>query len=640
MHQYRRRLPIGAELQPNGRVHFRVWAPKCRRVAVVFECPTSDAKDARSGSGDHELSRTPDGYHEGEFAAAPGTRYGFRLDTGDELLADPASRFQPDGPHGPSEVVDSRQFGWTDEAWPGVPAVGLVVYEMHIGTFTEEGTWTAAARQLPRLAKLGVNVLEVMPVADFPGRFGWGYDGVNLFAPTRLYGRPDDLRAFVGRAHALGLAVILDVVYNHVGPSGNWLDRFADEYFGAHDTEWGRAINFDGPGSGPVREFYLSNAAYWIEEFHVDGLRLDATQSIVDRSADHIVAAVARRVREAAHGRTTWIVAENERQHARMVRSTASGGFGLDALWNDDFHHSAVVALTGHRDAYYTDYFGRPQEFVSAAKHGFLYQGQWYRWQQAGRGAPALDLGPPTFVAFLENHDQVANSARGGRLHQRTSPGRYRAMTALTLLGPWTPMLFQGQEFGATAPFLYFADHDPGLAEAIRQGRAEFLEQFPRLAKPEMLRRVPDPCDPSTFERCKLDDKEREEEGPMWALHADLLRLRRSDPTLAAQGAHGLDGAVLDSHAFLLRLFAAPSDGGADRLIVVNLGGDLLLPVLPEPLLAPPAGRRWELRWSSEAPEYGGSGIAAVETDPGWQLTGESAVLLAAVPSTKGNPAR
>ncbi len=580
---------------------------------------------------EERLARTPDGYHEAEIAASAGDRYRFRLDGGRDLFADPASRFQPEGPEGPSELIDPTAFRWTDHGWSGVRAPGVVVYEMHVGTFTCDGTWCGAARRLPKLAALGVTVLEIMPIADFPGRFGWGYDGVNPFAPTRLYGRPDDLRAFVDRAHALGLGVVLDVVYNHFGPSGAYFDRFADEYFGSTNTEWGRSINFDGPGSGPVREFYLSNAAYWIEEFHFDGLRLDATQSIADRSAEHIVAALARRVREAAGVRATWIVAENEPQQSRIIRSAAAGGFGLDALWNDDFHHSAVVTLTGHRDAYYTDYLGQPQEFVSAAKHGFLYQGQWYRWQEQRRGQPALDLDPLGFVTFLENHDQVANSAAGVRLHQLSSPGKYRAMTALALLGPWTPMLFQGQEFASTAPFLYFADHEPGLAKAVKEGRAQFLKQFPRLAQPEIQRHLADPCAMSTFERCKLDEAARERDGEAWALHADLLRLRRSDATIAAQGAHGVDGAVLGGEAFVLRLFGTPA-GSTDRLILVNLGSDLVLPVVPEPLLAPPAGHRWEIRWSSEAPDYGGLGISEVEANPGWQMPSESALLLAAIP--------
>ena len=622
----RRRLPIGAEPQAGGLVHFRIWAPKCRRVNVVLH--PGGASTPVAGPREVELAGEPGGYHAGTCEAAAGDRYLLRLDGGDTLIADPASRFQPEGPFGPSEIVDPDAFAWTDDAWTGVQAKGSVVYELHVGTFTEAGTWCRAARELPRLAALGVNVIEMLPVADFPGRFGWGYDGVNLFAPTRLYGRPDDLRAFINRAHALGVGVVLDVVYNHVGPSGASFDKLADEYFAPIDTDWGRSINFDGPGAEHVREFYLSNATYWIDEFHFDGLRLDATQSIADRSAEHIVAAIARGVRETAGRRTTWIVAENEPQDSRVVRAIETGGFGLDAVWNDDYHHTAVVALTGHREAYYMDYGGQPQEFVSAAKHGFLYQGQWYKWQSARRGQPALDVPAHRFVVFLENHDQVANSASGARLHQQVSPGKYRALTALTLLGPWTPMLFQGQEFAASSPFLFFADHEPSLATLVRRGRAEFLRQVPRLAQPVIQSHLADPAAASTFERCKLKQDEREAHEDVMALHADLLRLRRGDPTIAAQGAHGIDGAVLSAEAFLLRFFGAPGTA-ADRVLVVNLGPDLTLPVVPEPLLAPPPGQTWQVRWSSEAPAYGGLGVVHVEANPGWELPSESAVLLA-----------
>ncbi len=320
-------------------------------------------------------------------------RYGFRTDTAEKLLPDPASRFQPEGPHGPSEIIDPDTFRWTDQGWRGRPREELVIYEMHVGSFTPEGSWEAAARELPELAALGITCIELMPVADFPGRFGWGYDGVDLFAPTRLYGRPDEFRRFVDRAHAHGIAVILDVVYNHFGPDGNYLRCFSQSYFSdRYKNEWGDPINFDGPDSGPVREFFLANAGYWIDEYHLDGLRLDATQQIFDASDDHIMAAIVRQVREAASGRTTFIVGENEPQHARLVRPPERGGYGLDALCNDDFHHSAMVALTGRREAYYTDYRGAPGEFVAAAKYGFLYQGQRYVWQRQRRGRLALDL--------------------------------------------------------------------------------------------------------------------------------------------------------------------------------------------------------------------------------------------------------
>ena len=610
-----RRLPIGAELLPGGGASFRVWAPKRRRVEVVIE-----------GGSAHPLQAETGGYFSGQVAAAGAkTLYRYRLDGGD-AFPDPASRFQPEGPHGPSAVVDPA-YAWRDGGWKGRALRGQVIYEMHVGTFTREGTWSAARERLAALAELGVTVIEVMPIADFPGRFGWGYDGVNLFAPTRLYGTPDDLRGFVDAAHGLGLGVILDVVYNHLGPDGNFLPQYSDHFFNdRHVTDWGQPINFDGEGSGPVRELYVANARYWIEEFHLDGLRLDATQDIHDDGPDHVLAAVTRAVREAAGGRETIVVAENEPQHVRLVKPPSEGGYGIDGLWKDDLHLSAVVALTGRGEAYYTDYRGGPQEFVSAMKYGYLYQGQRYKWQKAPRGTSALHLPRPTFVSFIENHDQVANTGRGQRLHRLTSPGRHRAMTALVLLGPGTPMLFQGQEFASSAPFLFFADHSGELGGKVRAGRREFLVQFRSLAIAEWDEALPDPGDPATFARCKLDHAEKDAHPEAWRLHRDLLRMRREDPVIAGQGEDGLDGAVLGPDAFVLRWFAR--DGG-DRLLVVNLGRDLHLDPAPEPLLAPPDGRGWRVAWSSEDLAYGGGGTLQPDTDDNWRLPGEAALLLA-----------
>jgi maltooligosyltrehalose trehalohydrolase len=383
-----------------------------------------------------------------------------------------------------------------------------------------------------------------------------------------------------------------------------------------------------------VRQFILANAAHWIDEYHLDGLRLDATQQIYDASPEHILAAVNRQVRAAAGGRATLLVAENEPQDVRLVRPLEGGGYGLDALWNDDFHHAAVVALTGLTAAYYSDYRGTAQEFVSAMKWGFLYQGQRYRWQKKRRGTPTVGLPPATFVTFIQNHDQIANSARGYRRHLLTSPGRYKAMTALMLLGPGTPMLFQGQEFGASAPFLYFADHTPELARLVRRGRADFLRQFPALAAPEMQQQLPDPADPATFEQSKLDLSERERNAEMYAVHCDLIALRREDAVFASQMPGGLDGAVLTREAFVLRYFDGAQD---DRLLLVNLGRELAIDPAPEPLLAPPAGARWEVRWSSEDPRYGGFGTPPVEGDEGWHLPAESAIVMRPVRDTQAH---
>ena len=321
----------------------------------------------------------------------------------ENFYPDPASRFQPDGPHGPSCIVDPTKFRWSDAEWPGLKLKGQIIYEMHIGTFTREGTWRAAAEQLSELARIGITVIEMMPVADFPGRFGWGYDGVDLFAPSHLYGTPDDLRAFIDRAHSLGLGVILDVVYNHFGPDGNYLGVFSDDYLlRGKGHEWGDLINFDGPNSGPVREFFITNGRYWIEEFHFDGFRFDATHAIRDQSKEYIIGAVGRAAREAADSRSIILVAENDLQEAKMTRPQNEGGDDLDGMWNDDFHHSAIVALTGQNVGYFSDYSGKPQEFISAAKYGFLV---------SGAGA---------FVAkSIAWHSDVRHSRGGVRLFHR-----------------------------------------------------------------------------------------------------------------------------------------------------------------------------------------------------------------------------
>jgi maltooligosyltrehalose trehalohydrolase len=574
-----------------------------------------------------EMVSEPGGYWSALVKAAhAGMHYRYRLDDG--AFPDPASRFQPAGPHGASQIVDPAIFRWTDANWNGVQRKGQIIYEMHIGTFTREGTWSAATARLPHLAELGVTLLEVMPVADFPGRFGWGYDGVNLFAPTRLYGQPDDFRGFVDRAHALGLGVILDVVYNHIGPDGNYLRSFATHYFSTrHKTEWGEGLNFDDKSSAPVRELFVANAGYWIDEFHLDGLRLDATQSIEDNSKTHVLAAIATRVREAAKGRGTYIVGENEPQDARLMRSIDHGGYGIDALWNDDFHHTAIVALTGRNEAYYSDYHGTPQEFISASKWGFLYQGQHYKWQKRRRGSPTLDFEPSNFVNFLQNHDQIANSLRGRRIHRITSAGRLRALTALLLLGPNTPMLFQGQEFAASTPFLYFADHNPELAKLVAQGREEFLAQFPSIASEDAANLIPNPELEDTFVSCKLDYADCENHAELLLLHRELIQLRKEDPLLGNAVRGRFDGAVLDTSAFLLRFFGRALD---DRLLIVNLGVHVHLDPAPEPLLAPPLGCTWELAWSSEDPRYGGGGTPPLESEENWHLPAEAAVVLIA----------
>jgi len=619
-----RRLPIGAEVMATEGVHFRVWAPKCQRIEVVFA-----AAGGTPAVAPLELVAEDGGYFAGVASAArAGMLYRFRLNGSEQLVPDPASRFQPDGPHGPSQIIEPGQFAWSDSGWRGAALQGQVLYELHIGTFTGEGTWRAAQAELDELKKLGITVLEVMPVNEFAGRFGWGYDGVDLFAPTHLYGKPDDFRRFVDRAHSLGIGVILDVVYNHLGPDGCYLKLFSEDYFSVrHTTDWGEAINYDGDNCQPVREFFRCNAGYWIAEYHLDGLRLDATQNIYDDSTPHIVADIAAEVKNVAAPRATIVIAENESQDVKLVRPPSAGGCGLDGMWNDDFHHSARVALTGEREAYYTDYLGSPQELISAVKWGFLYQGQWYTWQKQRRGTPTRGLKPSTFVTFLENHDQICNSGFGDRIHFSSHPGCYRALTTLLLLGPGTPLLFMGQEFGASSPFVFFADHKPELAKLVYKGRLEFVSQFTSLATPESQARIPDPAASQTFEACKLKLAEREEHKAIYQLHRDLLKLRHDDTVFSAQGAHGFDGAVLAPKVFVLRFFGQEKEG--DRLLVVNLDVDFIYDPAPEPLVAPPEKSKWQIIWSSESPVYGGRGVTPFTEN--WKIPGYAAIALTSV---------
>jgi maltooligosyltrehalose trehalohydrolase len=601
-----RRWSVGPEVRDDG-VHFRVWAPARSRVAVVI------------GERDYPLAAENGGYFGGLVAEArAGDLYRFRLDDENETYPDPASRYQPDGPHGASAVLaphalegrlqPAKSSALNIRPAEAGPPKGIVISEIHFGTFTPEGTFVAAIDKLQLLAEVGITMLELMPVNEFPGRFGWGYDGVDLWAPARLYGTPGDFRRFIDEAHALGLAVILDVVYNHFGPDGCYLQHFAPDYFtDRYKNEWGEAINFDGPNAHGARTFIAENAAYWIDEYRLDGLRIDATQSIFDASEKHILREITDLVRERAGEREVLLLAENEPQDVAIIEK-----HGLDAMWNDDWHHAARVALTGFREAYYSDYRGRAQEFVSMAKLGFLYQGQWYSWQRQRRGTPSFHHPPARFVCSLENHDQVANSADGARLSALTSPVRLRAMTALLLLQPQIPMLFQGQEFGSTKPFLYFADHEPELAENVRKGRHEFLTQFPSID----ARALALPHAPETFAQCKLDWSERDEHAEIVALHRDLIALRRAERVL--------DGAVLGEQAFVLRW--------EDRLLVVNLGAALELDPVVEPLLAPPSGfETWSVAWSSEDQRYGGKGTAGIEIEKAWTVPAECALLLSSM---------
>lgn len=610
-----RKYPIGAEIIDGAGVHFRVWAPDHREVELALEIADRTPLF-------YPMEPEPNGYFSLLCTdACEGSLYQFRLSRSKQLYCDPASRYQPHGPSGPSCVVNPT-YSWTDEKWGGLGLHGHVAYEMHIGTFTQAGTFEAAARELKELAELGISFIELLPINDFPGDFGWGYDGVNLFAPTHLYGTPQDLKRFIDSAHQLDMGVVLDVVYNHLGPEDNQMINFSQEYLSDQfGTDWGKAINFDSPES---RNFFLTNARYWIEEYHFDGLRLDATPWLFSSTHPHILEDLSRTIKAAGGKRKVLVIGENEQQDTKLLRPYDKGGYGFDMLWNDDFHHSAHVRLTGKREAYYTDYLGSPQEFISSLKYGFLYQGQYYDWQKKERGTPDLNLPPHSMIIYLENHDQIANSAYGLRLHKESDMGNYKALVTLLLLSPNTPLIFQGQEFSSKQPFYYFAHHSPALSPLVRSGRRENLAQFPRLATTEIRQILPDPGNPMTFVACKLEFRDRETNAKTYQLYRDLIKLRRTDPVFKKMQACQLDGAVLTEDAFLIRYFGG-EDG--DRILIVNFGPDHYFNPAPEPLIVAGPNLKFEILWSSESWNYGGEGTPPINV-PYWKMLGHSAIVL------------
>ena len=502
-----------------GATRFRVWAPGADRVETLIE-----------GRGVHPLSPSGGGHHEAVIpGVGPGALYRLRVD-GRGPFPDPASRAQPEGVHGPSMVIDPSAFGWTDAAWPGVSLRDLVIYELHVGTFSPAGTFAGAAALLPALRELGVTAIELMPLADFPGRRSWGYDGVSLFAPARCYGTPDDLRRLVDEAHRLGLGVLVDVVYNHLGPDGNHLAAISPHYFThRHQTPWGDAINYDGEGSEGARDFVAENALHWIREYHVDGLRLDATHAIVDDSPLHVLAELVARVRAEA-GRPALIIAEDERNLVTLIRQPGDGGMGLDAVWADDFHHQVRARLAGDRDGYFADFSGAVEPLAETLRRGWLFTGQLSRFHGAPRGTDPAGLPRERFVVCVQNHDQVGNRAFGDRIHQGIDAAAWRAAVALLLLTPETPLLFQGQEWAASTPFLYFTDHEPALGRLVTEGRRREFARFTAFADPATRERIPDPQADATFEASRLrwEERSREPHASSLRLHRALLSLRRT----------------------------------------------------------------------------------------------------------------
>lgn len=499
---------------------FTLWAPAAARVDLVLDDETIPL--TRSSGGWWKLTCA---------SAGAGTRYGFSLDGGPRR-PDPRSAWQPEGIDGPSVVVDHDDFSWTDGKWRGIALRGAVLYELHVGTFTPGGTFTSAIERLPDLVALGIDAVELMPVVEFSGARGWGYDGVDLFAPHHAYGGPDGLKRLVDAAHGLGLGVVVDAVYNHLGPAGNYLSEFGPYFSDRHQTNWGAAVNFDGPGSDEVRRFVLDNARQWLVDYHVDGLRLDAVHAIVDDSAVHILEELAESVDALAaeRGRPLFLIAESDRNDPRYVRPPTAGGYGLDAAWADEWHHALHAALSGERSGYYAD-FGSLSQLAKGLRQAWVYDGTYSPHRQRRHGRAPSGLRGHQFVVCTQNHDQVGNRALGERASALMSAGRCRIAAALLLSAPFTPLLFQGEEWAASTPFLYFTDHrDAQLAQAVSEGRRREFAAFGW--DPDS---IPDPQAAATFMASRLDWDERDAPGHagMLAWYRELLALRRHFPDLA-----------------------------------------------------------------------------------------------------------
>ena len=578
-------LHLGAMLQETGTT-FRVWAPRCRSIEVVIE-------------GRRPMALTP--REEGLFelavlGIAAGMRYQYRLD-GERYRPDPASRFQPEGVHGPSVVVDAARFPWTDQGFRGHALADLVFYELHVGTFTAAGTFEAVIPHLPHLVDLGVTAIELMPVAEFPGSRNWGYDGVHLYAPQSTYGGPRGLRRLIDAAHGHGLSVMLDVVYNHLGPEGNYLAEYGPYFTDRYKTPWGTAVNFDGPDSPGVRRHFIDNARYWVRDFHIDGLRLDAIHSIFDAGPAHILTAVAEGAREEAGrlDRPVHIVAESHDNDRRIVLPAAEGGLGLDAVWADDFHHAVHCRLTSERGGYYCDFAGG-RGLARALAEGFAFQGEPSEYFGRPRGTPSADLSGEHFVVCLQNHDQVGNRAQGDRLSTIVSLAAAKMAAALLFAAPALPLLFMGEEYGETSPFQFFTSYlDPALVEAVRRGRAAEFARFGWEGK------ISDPSEPATYLRSRLSHplagapRHRE----LRDYYRQWLSLRRNHPALGALGKERTQGEV-DATDSVLTL-SRQADGAAPGVrLVANLTGQF------HPF--EPASADWRVLLDSEDKRFAGSG--------------------------------
>ena len=590
----------GTECLLDGGVRFRLWAPSHKNITLVLDSQLLAMKPVAHGW--HELD-VPE--------AAAGTKYLFRLPDG-MTVPDPASRFQPSDVHGPSEVIDPAAYRWSDGDWKGRPWHEAVVYELHVGAFTPEGTFLAAIARLDYLAELGITAVEIMPVSDFPGGRNWGYDGVLPYAPDSSYGRPDDFKALVEAAHARGLMVILDVVYNHFGPDGNFLPAYAPQFFtDRHKTPWGAAVNYDGEYSKPVREFVIQNAIYWITEFHLDGLRLDAVHAILDDGPKHVLDELAERVRSAA-SRPVYLVLENEENQAiRLARRADGRPLTYTAQWNDDVHHVLHVAATGEDKGYYVEYLGDTQKLGRALAEGFAFQGQMMEYRGESRGEPSAQLPPQAFVAFIQNHDQVGNRAFGDRIGSFAPKTAVQAIAAVYLLLPQVPMIFMGEEWAAKQPFPFFCDFEGQLADAVRKGRREEFAKFPEFQNEEMRERIPDPQAPETFASAKLvwDDLAKDEHAEALGWYRRILAARASQimPLIPRIGGHAGQFEVVGDG--VVTVIWNLDDGKKFLKLETNLS-DAPMPTKTEPageviwLEGTTRGERnlapWSVRWTVE----------------------------------------
>jgi len=593
-------LPQGADLVREG-VRYRVWAPDAASVDAVVWSSDDPPRTI-------PLVVDASGYFHGlDHQGQAGDLYKFRLNAAHEF-PDPASRYQPEGVHGRSQVINPRQFQWHDLDFSPVPLRNLVIYELHVGAFTPGGTFLAAIDRLPHIHELGATAIEIMPVGDFAGDRNWGYDGVAIYAPARVYGHPDDFRALVDAAHELGLAVILDVVYNHLGPDGNYLGAYAPGYIDEHrKTPWGGALRFDDPDFRPLRALFVANPLYWRDEFHIDGFRLDATHAILDNSPLHII----EEITEAIHNHGAFAIAEDSRNESRLVLPVAENGFGLDAVWADDFHHSLRVSQTHETDGYLGDFSGSLKELIDTLRNGWFYRGQVSASKGGRRGTECRHLSPRKFVHCISNHDQVGNRALGERFNHVVSREAYLAASALLCLTPYTPLLFMGQEWAASTPFLFFTDHNPDLGKLVTKGRRGEFKDFAAFNHPANLAKIPDPQSAKTFADSRLvwDELRDEKKSLTLELYRACLALRRMEHAFRPASRETWYVEALQMGAGALRFKGATSD----YLLLFDFEGGKSGSLAEEWICKPRGPQGWSLVLSTNEKQFGGAGAIAFD---------------------------